>query len=69
MNQYDYQLYWCLVKNFNERNFKNTEENIFNNTGTVSVLAYPKILGEFKTLSKVSGPDDHYDRLLILNEQ
>lgn len=69
LNQYDYQLYWCFVRNFNENNFKYTEENIFGNTGTVSVLAFPKILGEFKNLPKVLGPDDHYDRLLKPNEQ
>lgn len=37
----DYRLYWNLVMNYNEQNFRNNPDNIFGNTAIFCIMAAP----------------------------
>jgi FkbM family methyltransferase len=58
-----YTLYWCIIPNYNTNNFNNCKEDVFGNSGLISVLAYPLHLG-YLSLPPVLGPNDSFSRLI-----
>ena len=52
-----YRFYWAQVNNYNPANFAGNTENIFGDSALMSILAWPKSLGEL-SLTPVLGPDD-----------
>lgn len=52
-----YRFYWAQVNNYNPANFAGNTDNIFGSSGLMSILAWPRTLGELP-LTPVLGPDD-----------
>jgi len=52
-----YRFYWAQVNNYNPDNFAGNANNIFGNTALMSILAWPKDLGELP-MTPVTGPND-----------
>ena len=57
LEPHGYRFYWCQVNNYNPDNFTKNTNNIFSNSGLISILAWPRTLGELP-LTPVLGPDD-----------
>lgn len=64
----DYNLYWASIPNYNPRNWKNNQENIYFNSVLVGTLAWPKSLGEIQ-LPEVLDRDDTPFKLLERNRK
>jgi FkbM family methyltransferase len=56
-----YRFYWAQVNNYNPANFAGNTDNIFGGSALMSILAWPRILGELP-LTPVLGPDDTANR-------
>lgn len=59
-----YHLYWGCVRNYNENNFKNYVDNVFNSSALFSIVAVPPSWNKLTDLEPVTGPDDHWHRFL-----
>lgn len=60
---YDYNMYWCIIPNYNADNYKGAEESANSTrTYTVSVIALPPHINA-SNLLEVLGPDDSLAKL------
>jgi FkbM family methyltransferase len=59
----NYNLGWCVVRNYNPENFRNNPENVFGDTAIFSIIAFPAESGHTWPLL-VQGPDDSWQKLL-----
>jgi len=59
-----YRFYWAQVNNYNPANFAGNTDNIFAGSALMSILAWPRTLGELP-LSLVTGPDDTAGRFYV----
>lgn len=59
-----YKLYWTEVVNFNPDNFNKNDNDIFNGTGTFSILAVPPIYDWNLPLDVVTDRDDNPFKLI-----
>ena len=57
LEPHGYRFYWCQVNNYNPGNFTKNTNNIFLNSGLISILAWPRNLAEL-LLTQVDGPED-----------
>jgi FkbM family methyltransferase len=64
----DYQLGWCVVRNYNPSNFRNNAENVFGDSAIFSIIAFPAESGHTWPLM-VQGPDDSWQKLLERSKQ
>tara|TARA_R110000868_G_scaffold123882_3_gene327768 strand:- start:278 stop:1063 length:786 start_codon:yes stop_codon:yes gene_type:complete len=64
LEPHGYRFYWCQVNNYNPDNFTKNTNNIFLNSGLISVIAWPKGLADL-SLTQVEGPDDTPGRFYI----
>lgn len=64
LEPHGYRFYWCQVNNYNPDNFTKNTNNIFLNSGLISVCAWPKGLIDLP-LSPVEGPDDTPDKFFV----
>jgi FkbM family methyltransferase len=56
-----YRFYWAQVNNYNPANFAGNTDNIFGGSALMSILAWPRTLGELP-MTPVTGPDDTANR-------
>jgi FkbM family methyltransferase len=56
-----YRFYWAQVNNYNPANFAGNTDNIFGGSALMSILAWPRTLGEL-SMTPVTGPDDTANR-------
>jgi hypothetical protein len=59
-----YRFYWAQVNNYNPDNYAGNEENIFGDSGLMSILAWPKNLPELP-MTPVLGAEDTASRFYI----
>lgn len=59
-----YRFYWAQVNNYNPDNFAGNKENIFGDSGLMSILAWPKNLPELP-MTPVLGAEDTASRFYI----
>lgn len=62
LQKYNYNMYWCEVMNYNDNNFNKNKKNVFENSGTFSILVVPKQYNKF-AMDEVLGPDDTVQKL------
>jgi hypothetical protein len=62
LKQFDYRLYWLQCMNYNPKNFKNNQDNIFENTALFSVVAWPPSWPLTLTAEEVTGADDDWHK-------
>lgn len=62
LKKFNYNMYWCEVKNYNPNNFRQNTVNIFGEYVLFSVLAFPEFYPELP-LDMVIGPDDSPDKV------
>ena len=60
----NYKLYWCEVVNYNPNNFNKNTDDIFQGTGTFSILAVPPIYKWELPLDIVLDRDDNAHKLI-----
>ena len=60
LKQFDYKLFWLQCMNYNPNNFKNNQDNIFENTALFSVVAWPPGWPPSLTAEEVVGPNDDW---------
>jgi hypothetical protein len=56
-----YRFYWAQVNNYNPANFTGNTDNIFGKSGLMSILAWPRSLGELQ-MTPVLGSNDTANR-------
>ena len=56
-----YRFYWAQVNNYNPANFAGNTDNIFGGSALMSILAWPRTLGELP-MTPVTGHDDTANR-------
>lgn len=59
-----YRFYWAQVNNYNPANFAGNTDNIFGDSALMSILAWPRTLGEL-ALTPVLGPNDTAGRFYL----
>ena len=64
LKQFNYKLFWLQCMNYRVSNFKNNDENIFDNYAVYSVVAWPESWPNSLTAVEVSGPDDTIERFV-----
>jgi hypothetical protein len=59
-----YRFYWVQVNNYNPENYAGNKENIFGQSGLMSILAWPKNLPELP-MTPVLGAEDTANRFYV----
>ena len=63
------KFYWMYSPNFNQQNFKNHAQDIFENTACFSVIAWPPGWPEVLQMPEVTGSNDSCQRFVVSNQR
>lgn len=64
LKQFDYRLFWLQCMNYRPNNYKNNQDNVFDNYATYSIVAWPVGWPNNLTAIEVTGPDDSPTRIV-----
>lgn len=62
LDDLNYSMNWCVVRNYSSDNYRNNQTNIFGNTAIFSILAYQKDYHNVHQWLPVQGPNDNWQR-------